>query len=106
MDMNMDEMTKHLMLVASSTDNYCKYLNEDYNKYATILGYVYRIHQDKIRQVSPQGLALILIFLKDVKEEDYEKYIDKYKDKVDEIISTSKTIDEQLEKMKELKDSI
>ncbi len=102
----MNEMTQHLMAVASSTDNYCKYLNEDHNKYATILGYVYRMHQEKIRKVSPQGLALILIFLKDVKEEDYEKYIDKYKDKVDEIISKSKTIDEQLEKMKKLKDSI
>ncbi len=104
--MNMNEMTKHLMLVASSTDNYCKYLNEDYNKYANILGYVYRVHQDKIRKNSPQGLALILIFLKDIEEKDYGKYIDAFKDKVDEIIMTSKTIDEQLDKMKKIKDLV
>ena len=104
--MNMNEMTKHLMLVASSTDNYCKHLNEDYNRYANILGYVYRVHQDKVRKISPQGLALILIFLKDIEEKEYGKYIDAFKDKVDEIITTSKTIDEQLDKMKKIKDLV
>ena len=102
----MNEMTNHLMLVASSVDNYCKYLNKDTNEYASILGYIYRVHQDKIRSLSPQGLALLLLYLKDVDEKDYEKHIDVYKDKVDKIISKSKTIEEQLSKMDKLKKSI
>ena len=87
-------------------DNYCKYLNKNTNDYSIILGYVYRVHQDKIRKVSPQGLALILIYLKDTEENDYEKYIDAYKDKVDKIINSSKTLDEQFSKMDKIKKSI
>lgn len=104
--MEMNEMTKYLMLVASSVDNYCKYLNKDFNEYATILGYVYRVYQDKIRHVSPQGIGLLMIYLKDVDEKDYEKYIDAYKDELDKIIDESKTIDEQLKKMDKIKKKI
>ena len=102
----MNEMTKYLMLVASSIDNYCKYLNKDVNDYSYILGYVYRVYQDKIRRVSPQGIGLLLLYLKDVKEDDYEKHIDAYKDKVDKIISESETIEEQMKKMDKIKKSI
>ena len=101
-----NEMTKYLMLVASSIDNYCKYLNKDVNDYSSILGYIYRVHQDQIKNVSPQGIALILIYLKDVNEDDYEKHINAYKDEVDKIISESKTIDEQLKKMDKIKKKI
>ena len=93
---NLNEMTNHLMLVASSVDNYCKYLGQDTNEYSSILGYIYRVHQDKIKSLSPQGLALLLIYLKDVDE----------KDKVDNIISKSKTLEEQFKKMDKLKKSI
>ena len=31
--MNLNEMTKYLVAVASSIDNYCKYLNKDANNY-------------------------------------------------------------------------
>lgn len=103
---NLNEMTNHLMLVASSVDNYCKYLGQDTNEYSSILGYIYRVHQDKIKSLSPQGLALLLIYLKDVDEKDYEKYINVYKDKVDNIISKSKTLEEQFKKMDKLKKSI
>ena len=102
----MNEMTKYLMLVASSVDNYCKYLNKDVNDYSYILGYVYRVHQDKINKISPQGIGLLLLYLKDIKEEDYGKHIDDYKDKVDKIISESKTIEEQMKKMDKIKKSI
>ncbi len=102
----MNEMTKYLMLVAASVDNYCKYLNEDTKEYAIILGYVYRVYQEKIINVSPQGIALILIFLKDVNENDYAKYIDAFKGKVDEIIHTSKNLEEQFNKMRDIKNSI
>lgn len=101
--MDISEMTQYLMNIASCTDNYCKYLNKDTNEYASILGYVFRVYQDKIKKISPQGIALILIYLKDEKEEDYEKKIDLYKDRVDKIISESKTIEEQFKKMDELK---
>ncbi len=104
--MEMNEMTKYLMLVASSIDNYCKYLNKDVNDYSTILGYVYRVYQDKIRKVSPQGIGLIMIYLKEIDEKDYEKYIDAYKDKVDDIIKNSKTLDEQFAKMDKIKSKI
>lgn len=104
--MEMSEMTKYLMFVASSVDNYCKYLNENTNDYAEILGYVYRVHQDKVIKLTPQGLALLIIYLKDVKEEDYEKYIDVYKDKVDNVIKKSKSLDEQFKKMDKLKNKI
>ena len=104
--MEMNEMTKYLMFVAQSVDNYCKYKNEDFNEYAGILGYVYRVHQDKIRKVSPQGLGLLMLYLKDVKEEDYEKHIDAYKDYLDKIIDESKTIDEQFKKMDKIKKTI
>ena len=99
---NMNEMTKYLMGIASCVNNYCDYLKRDMNDYSNILGYVFRVHQDKIKKVSPQGIALILMNLKDVKEEDYGKYVDTYKDKVDDIIKNSKTIDEQLKKMNEI----
>ena len=67
--MEMNEMTQYLMLVASSIDNYCKYLKKDFNEYAGVLGYVYRAHQDKIRKLSPQGIGLLMLYLKDVPEE-------------------------------------
>ena len=104
--MEMNEMTSYLMQIASCVDNYCKYLNKDFNDYATILGYVFRVHQDKIRSVSPQGLALILIYLKDVKEEDYGKHIDAYKDKIDVIINKSRNLESQFKKMDKIKKSI
>lgn len=99
----MNEMTKYLMSIASCTNNYCDYLKRDMNDYSNILGYVFRVYQDKIKKISPQGIALILMNLKDVKEEDYGKHIDTYKEKVDDIINNSKTIDEQLKKMSEIK---
>lgn len=101
-----NEMTKYLMLVASSVDNYCKYLNKDVNEYSYILGYIYRVHQDKIKNVSPQGIGLLLIYLKDIKEDDYEKHIDAYKDKVDIIIKESKNLEEQFKRMDKIKKSI
>ena len=104
--MNLDQMTQMLMNIAACTDNYCQYLKKDTNDYAGILGYVLRVYQDKIRNLSSQGVALILIYLKDVKEEDYEKHIDAYKDKVDKIIKKSKTVDEQLKKMDKIKSTI
>ena len=104
--MEMNEMTQYLMLVASSIDNYCKYLKKDFNEYAGVLGYVYRAHQDKIRKLSPQGIGLLMLYLKDVPEEEYEKHIDAYKDSVDKIINESKTIDEQIKKMDKIKKKI
>ena len=101
--MNLSEMTKVLMNIASCTDNYCKYLNKDTKEYAEILGYVLRFHQEKIKNISSQGVALILIFLDGVKEDDYGKYIDIYKKHVDNIIKDSKTINEQFEKMNQIK---
>ena len=104
--MELNEMTQYLMFVAQSVDNYCKVLNKDFNEYASILGYVYRVHQDKIRHVSPQGIGLLMIYLKDVKEEDYEKHIDAYKDSLDKIIEESKTVEEQFKKMDKIKKKI
>jgi hypothetical protein len=104
--MKMDKMTEYLMSVAACVDNYSKYLNKDLNDYSSVLGYVFRMHQDKIKKVSPQGLALILMYLKDVKEEDYGKYIDVYKEKVDKVISSSKTVEEHFKKMDKIKKSI
>ena len=104
--LEMNEMTKHLMLVASSVDNYCKYLNRNPNDYSSILGYIYRVYQDKIKHLSPQGLALLLMYLKNVNESDYGKHIDVYKDEVDGIIKKSKTLDEQFKKMDKLKNKI
>ena len=98
----MNEMTKYLMSIASCVNNYCDFLKRDMNEYSNILGYVFRVHQDKIKKVSPQGIALILMSLKDVKEEDYGKYIDAYKNQADRIIKESITIDEQLKRMKEI----
>ena len=43
---------------------------------------------------------------KDIKEEDYGKHIDSYKDEVDKIISESKTVDEQIKKMDKIKKKI
>lgn len=102
----MNEMTKYLMLVAASIDNYCKYLNKDFNDYSYTLGYVYRVYQDKIRHVSPQGVGLLLIYLKEVDESEYEKYIDAFKDKLDDIIKSSKTLDIQFKKMDKIKNII
>ena len=100
--MNLDKKTMYLMNIASCVDNYCKYLKKDTKEYASILGYVFRVHQDKIKNVSPQGIALILIYLKDIKEDDYGKYIDLYKDNVDIIIKESKNLEEQFNKMNDL----
>ena len=100
--MNMNEMTKYLTAIAAATDNYCKYLNKDTNAFSKILGYVFRVYQEDIKKLSPQGIALILISLEDVKEEDYGKYIEVFKNKADRVIKRSNNIEEQLEKMKAL----
>ncbi len=102
-EVNFDKKTEYLMSVAASIDNYCQYLKKDLNDYSTILGYVYRVHQKKIIKLPPQALALIIIYLKDVKEEEYEKYIDAFKDKVEDILNNSKNLKEQFQKMDEIK---
>lgn len=99
----MNDMVKYLTSVASCIDNYCKFLNKELNDYSRILGYVYRVHQDKIKKITPQGVALIIIYLKDVDENDYGKYIDAFQKKVDRIIKRTNTVQEQLDKMDELK---
>lgn len=98
----MNEMTKYLVSIATCVSNYCDYLKKDMNDYSTILGYVFRVYQDKMKGLSPQGVALILMNLKDIKEKDYGKYLDVYKNKVDDIIKNSKNVEEQLKKMKEI----
>lgn len=100
---NMNEMTKYLMGIASCVNNYCDCLKRDMGDYAGILGIVFRVYQDKIKGLSPQGIALILMNLKEVNEKDYGRYIDTYKDKVDDIIKSSKTVDEQMDKMNKIK---
>ena len=62
-----------------------------------------RFHQEKLKGITPQGIALILVYLKDKKQNEYPKYLDLYKDKVDNIISSSKTIEEQLNKMNDIR---
>lgn len=104
--MLINKMTNYLMLVASSIDNYCKYLKRDINDYSSILGYVFRAHPDKIKGISPQGIGLLIMYLKDVNEDDYGKHIDCYKDKVDNIIKESKDLDEQFKRMDKIKKSI
>ena len=101
--MNLNEMTKYLVAVASSIDNYCKYLNKDANNYSGILGYVYRVHQDDVKKLSPQGIALIVISLENDKEEDYGKIINVVKNKADRIIKRTNSIEQQFEKMEEFK---
>lgn len=100
--MNIDEKTKFLLSVAMCTDKYSSYLGVDNKIYSSILGYVMRFHQEKLKGITPQGIALLLVYLKDKKEVDYPKYLDLYKDKVDNIISSSKTIEEQLNKMNDI----
>ncbi len=102
-EVNMDKKTEYLMSVAASVDNYCQYLKKDLNDYSFILGYVYRVYQEKVIKLSPQALALIIIYLKDIKEENYEKYIDAFKDKVEDILDNSKDLKEQFQKMDEIK---
>ncbi len=102
-EFNVNEKTEYLMSVAASIDNYCDYLKKDINDYSSILGYVYRIYQKKVIKLSPQALALIIIYLKDIKEEDYEKYIDAFKDEVENILDNSKNLDEQFKKMDKIK---
>ena len=101
--MNIDDRTKFLLSVAMFCDKYAKYSKINYKEYAKILGYVMRSHQEKLKGVSPQGIALMLAFIYDKEKSDYPKYLDLYKDKVDNIISTSKTVEEQIEKMNKLR---
>ena len=103
MEINIDAKTKFLLSVAMFCDKYSKYMDENYKVYADILGYVFRVHQDKLVNVSPQGIALMLVYLKGKRKTSYSKYLDLYKDKVDNIISSSKSIEEQFEKMDKLR---
>ena len=52
-----NKMIEYLLSVATYVDNYCKYLKKNTNDYASILGYLYRVHQDEIRNISPQGIT-------------------------------------------------
>lgn len=101
--MNIDDRTKFLLSIAIFCDKYTKYSKINYKDYSSILGYVMRFHQEKLKGVSPQGIALMLLYLSDKEKTDYSKYLDLYKDKVDKIISSSKTIEEQLKKMDKLR---
>ena len=82
-----NEMTQYLMLVASSVDNYCKYLKKDMNEYSFILGYIYRVYQDKVIKLSPQGLALVVIYLKNILEDDYDSEFAFLKKPIDPLYS-------------------
>jgi hypothetical protein len=104
--MNINEMTKYLVNVAAAIDNYCKYLNKDTNNYSGPLGYLYRVYQDDIKDISPRGVALILLSLEGIKEEDYGKYIKAFKNKADRVIKRSNSIEQQLEKMDGIKEKV
>ncbi len=100
--MILNKATQYLMLVASSIDSYCKCLGKDTSLYSSILGYVYRVYHDKVIKLSPQGIALLVIYLKEIDEKDYSKYIDIYVKEVDKIIEESKSVEEQIKKMDKL----
>lgn len=100
--MILNKATQYLMLVASSIDNYCKCLGKNTEDYSSVLGYVYRVYHDKVIKLSPQGIALLVIYLKEIDEKDYIKYIDIYSKEVDKIIDESKTVEEQINKMDKL----
>ncbi len=98
-DLNIDVKTKYLLSIAMCCNNYSSYLNVPDEDFANILGIVYRMYQDKIKGVSNQGIALLIAFLTKVKEDEYGKYIDILKDKLDNIIDEKSTIKEQIEEI-------
>lgn len=104
--MDMNEITKYLTAIAAATENYCQYLNKDSKIFSNYLGYIFRVYQDDIKGITPQGVALILISLEGVKEENLDKYLKAFKNKADRIIKRSNNIEEQLEKMNAIKEKV
>lgn len=103
MKIDLDEKTTYFLNVAMCSSNYAQYLNKPDTEFSKILGILYRVYQDKLRKVSPQGVGLLIAFLSTVKEEEYEKYVDLFNDKVDKIISENSSIKEQMEEMEKLR---
>lgn len=103
MKFEMDHKTKYFFSVAMCCSNYGEFLNIDSNIFANILGIIYAKHQDNLRNISPQGLALLLCRLIEIEEKDYGKYIYVLKDKVDKIIEEKSLIKEQVDEVKKLK---
>lgn len=101
MEFELDDTKKYLVTVAMFCLNYSEYLKIEEKRQTDTLGIVLRNYQDKLKTHSPQETSLLITILSFVKEEYYLEYIELYcKDILNLIITKSKTIEEQIEKVK------
>lgn len=103
MKMDFDEKTQYFLNVAMCSNNYAQYLKVSDKKFSDILGILYRSHQDKLRKISPQGVALLISFLLPFKESEYGNYIEKLNEIVDIIIEEEENIEGQFKRLEKYK---
>lgn len=97
--MNFDKFTGYFMSVAMGSLKYADILKLDAKKVSDTLGVLLAKCKSKFKNISPQELVLLVVYLTDVKEEFFDEYTDIYCNILGKIISTSKDIGEQMNKM-------
>ena len=101
MDFELDDTKKYLVTVAMFCLNYSEYLKIDSKRQTDTLGIVLRLYQEKLKKHTPQETSLLITILSYIKEEYFLEYIDLFnKEILNTIITNSKTIEEQIEKIK------
>lgn len=94
-------MNKYLQEIATMAVTYSEALNKDENKIAETLGNIYRLHQDKIKDLEPRELALLTTFISEENKEDYEEFVTMLgtKEVLEEITKTSISPQEEISKL-------
>lgn len=94
-------MKNYLQEVATMAVTYSEALDKDESKVAETLGNLYRMHQDKIKDLAPRELALLTTFISEENKEDYEEFVTMLgtKDVLEEITKTSISPQEEISKL-------
>ena len=93
-------MKEKLMSIAAGCLRYSDDLKLDDKKMSNALGIVFRLYQDKIRDLTVQELSLLIAILSMKDEKYYGKYIDFFdKEKIKNAIENGKDSKEQLNKL-------
>lgn len=93
----LNDLGKYLMSVAMFSLKYNDALGLDETKVSNTLGTIFRNNQEQIKELTAQELALIIVYLSEIKSTYYREYLTIFKkDIIEYVIKNAKSIYEQI----------
>lgn len=102
--MEMNDFDKYFMSLAMCSLAYCEILSLEQKKVTDTLGNLLCLYKDELINLSPRELALFVVYICDIKEENYLEYIGIFKDKLIIVLELENEIKEQIKLLSKLED--